>query len=75
MHHFMNAVVQKVCIEKKSILHCIFTDLKYVFDSINFTSLWYKLFEAGVNRKMVRKILDIMKQGEVMPPLYYLQCS
>ena len=52
------SLIQKFLNEKKRLYIC-FVDLKRCFDSINRNALWYKLYNTGIQGKLLRIIRDM----------------
>lgn len=52
------STIQKHLIEKQRLYVC-FVDLKRCFDSINRNALWYKLYNTGIQGRLLRVIRDM----------------
>lgn len=54
----LNSIIQKV-LKEKGRLFCAFIDLKKAFDSVYLNGLWFKLFNLGLNGKILRVLKDM----------------
>ena len=61
----LNAVVQKI-LNDKGRLFCAFGDLKRVLIGVYLNGLWYKLYEVGINAKMLRIVRDMYNMCKAM---------
>ena len=48
----LNAVIQKF-LSRNDRLYCAFIDLRKAFDSVYLNGLWYKIYQLGINGKML----------------------
>ena len=54
----LNSIIQHV-LTNKGRLYSVFVDLKKAFDSIYHKGLWYKLYQVGIQGKLLRITRDM----------------
>lgn len=57
----LNAIIQNV-VNSNGRLFCCFIDMKRAFDSVYLNGLWYKLYNAGINGKLLTLTKEMYHQ-------------